>query len=397
MWEIMVAQCCQRNVAKAVSPIHASIDQNKSPPISPHSPQASPTQRKMVRFRIESILKVLYGIIGVLLVVLVLRIVTSLPFRPKGMLDEHQGELSTADPLITKIDKQCGANGVCFTVVDIVIDTEGSLVQRATYADGFESEYDTVVALVTPKGYSYADSDTRLWAVNHWVSTTQYVAAMLCHPFGVSSLAMDGDGAGGNVLVIGLGGGNFDMLLHKRKPKLNITVIEIEPVVISIAEKWFAVKDDATRHTILADGITFMESARKQGHTYNAVILDACDDNKDLPCPAKVFRNPKVFADARAILSPMGVLVVNVLPLTTVPESDVTFILHQLLEHFPTCLIMEMSVEANRVISCLPYAISGDSVEHSRDLINDRLKKAAAMLGVSDAFQVHTLNLLSAP
>lgn len=94
-------------------------------------------------------------------------------------------------------------------------------VHRALYVNGFESEYDTVVNLIPPKGKTALNSDTRFWTVNHSVITAQYVATMITQIFTVSAINLDEkNDEESSILSIGLGGGNFDMFLHQKRPKV---------------------------------------------------------------------------------------------------------------------------------------------------------------------------------
>ena len=48
--------------------------------------------------------------------------------------------------------------------------------------------------------------------------------------------------------------------------QISITVVEIEPIVINLAKKWFDVEDDQKRKTITMDGIDAIEAAEKKGN-----------------------------------------------------------------------------------------------------------------------------------
>ena len=74
---------------------------------------------------------------------------------------------------------------------------------------------------------TFESSDTRMWAINHTVLTTQYVAAMITQLFTTSALPLESiDDDKREILVIGLGGGNFDMFLHIKRPKVRTTKLK---------------------------------------------------------------------------------------------------------------------------------------------------------------------------
>ncbi|KIH53113.1 hypothetical protein ANCDUO_16768 [Ancylostoma duodenale] len=93
----------------------------------------------------------------------------------------------------------------------------------------------------------------------------QRVAGMLVAPFLVSSLTLNSPDIGKTVLEIGLGGGSFDMNLHKWKPNVNISVVELDSTVADIAKRWFGVEEKKNRHTIVQDGLDYLDQALKQG------------------------------------------------------------------------------------------------------------------------------------
>ncbi|KAK6032109.1 hypothetical protein OSTOST_01722 [Ostertagia ostertagi] len=88
---------------------------------------------------------------------------------------------------------------------------------------------------------------------------------MVAVSFVMSSLSPILADKGKQVLEIGLGGGSFDMGLHKIKPEVNITAVEIDPAVVKMAFKWFDVVDSGTHHTVSQDGVKFLENANREG------------------------------------------------------------------------------------------------------------------------------------
>ncbi|VDN30796.1 unnamed protein product [Cylicostephanus goldi] len=128
---------------------------------------------------------------------------------------------------------------------------------------------------------------------------------MLVAPFLVSALSADSSDMGKTVLEIGLGGGSFDMFLHKLKPKVNITAVELDSVVFETAKKWFGVIEEENHRVIVQDGLEYLqESSRRE--KFDVIALDACDEAIKSPCPAKVFRNVEVIERLKNALAPTG-------------------------------------------------------------------------------------------
>ncbi|MDZ7651235.1 MAG: fused MFS/spermidine synthase [Burkholderiaceae bacterium] len=109
------------------------------------------------------------------------------------------------------------------------------------------------------------------------------------------------------VLVIGVGGGSIPMALAQWLPQARIEAVDIDPAVIAVAERYFGLRPDARLRTIAADGREYVRQARRAGRRYDAVLLDAFD-NDGIP-PALFDRT--FLADVRGLLSADGVFLAN--------------------------------------------------------------------------------------
>ena len=74
------------------------------------------------------------------------------------------------------------------------------------------------------------------------------------------------------MLIVGLGGGTVPSFLHKHYPKTTIDVVDIDPVVVDVAKKFFAFREDDTLHAYVADGRRFIEKCK---NPYDIIFLDA--------------------------------------------------------------------------------------------------------------------------
>jgi spermidine synthase len=74
------------------------------------------------------------------------------------------------------------------------------------------------------------------------------------------------------VLVVGLGGGAFPRLLHRCLPRTRVDVVELNPVVVEVARRYFHVHEDERLHIQLGDAAHFME---QPGPLYDLILLDA--------------------------------------------------------------------------------------------------------------------------
>ncbi|CAP33100.2 Protein CBG14642 [Caenorhabditis briggsae] len=294
----------------------------------------------------------------------------------------------------------------CYVVVDRKVETElGQMVERHMFVKGFEDESDTIVRLIPQGDRTFEFSDTRMWKIDHLSIRAQYIAALISAPFIVSALSLvDSDNDGKAILEIGLGGGSLDMFLHSLNPKvahpskiiilqrffqLNITAVELDPTVVSMAQKWFNVVNDGTRRTINADGLEFVKRAGRNQEKYDVVFLDACDSSKSIPCPSKLFRTPEMYSSFSSIVKTTGALVVNILS----QEEDgpeVDQIIEDLSQHFGSCLKVSITDEVNIIAICTKQAIS-DSTSNT-DFLRRRANAVTMRLGLQDVLKTIKMN-----
>lgn len=118
------------------------------------------------------------------------------------------------------------------------------------------------------------------------------------------------------VLLIGVGGGSVPMALRRLRPDMHIDAVDIDPVVLKAAQRWFGLRADAAMHLHAADGLVFVERARSSGLRYDAVLLDAFDAEG---IPASLFSDA-FLRSLRALLTADGVFVANTF--ATAPSAE---------------------------------------------------------------------------
>jgi len=72
--------------------------------------------------------------------------------------------------------------------------------------------------------------------------------------------------------MIGLGAGTGPKQFQKWYPNLAIDVVEIDPVVVEVAKRYFAFHPNGKTQVSVADGRVFLNDARE---TYDAILVDA--------------------------------------------------------------------------------------------------------------------------
>ena len=106
------------------------------------------------------------------------------------------------------------------------------------------------------------------------------------------------------VLVVGMGGGVFSNLLAKQLPDVKIDAIEIDPVVVEAAKKYFDVQSSDQYRIHVQDAAEFISQTKNR---YDIILLDAYDsDGIPEHLTSKVF-----FHQVAKLLQADGVVVAN--------------------------------------------------------------------------------------
>jgi len=108
------------------------------------------------------------------------------------------------------------------------------------------------------------------------------------------------------VLVIGLGGGSAVKRIWRDYPDSQVDAVEIDPVVVDVAKRYFEVPDDPRIRLITEDGRRFLQDTSE---TYDVIIVDAYyADALPFHLTTKEF-----FEEAKTHLAPDGVLAYNLI------------------------------------------------------------------------------------
>lgn len=109
------------------------------------------------------------------------------------------------------------------------------------------------------------------------------------------------------VAMIGLGGGAITRFFQLKRPDLVFHSVEIDPVVVAVARRFFGVRDTLGYRSYVMDGRRFIAAAKRP---YDVIILDAFDAEATMP---KQLASREFFRLIRRRLSPRGVLITNFL------------------------------------------------------------------------------------
>jgi len=162
-----------------------------------------------------------------------------------------------------------------------------------------------------------------------------------------------------NILAFGLGGGVVPNILHNVCPETSVDIVEIDPEIPPIAERFFHFKVSDTMKVILEDAFVYLH---ENDTVYDVIVWDTYFGDQ-LPVTVD---NSMFLKDCAAHLSPRGVLAANLM--TGDKEK-----LHQRLKRmnsiFPHLWLLPGEKKGNMIVFAGHNLPSVDSLKHDVDEI----------------------------
>ncbi|XP_011210039.2 eEF1A lysine and N-terminal methyltransferase homolog [Bactrocera dorsalis] len=154
-----------------------------------------------------------------------------------------------------------------------------------------------------------------------------------------------------DVVVVGLGGGGLCSFLHAAVPSVRLTAVEIDPIMLEVAEQYFELKQDNRFHVVIDDGLSFLETCKNEEIKFNAVLFDV--DSKDLSlgmsCPPKSFLEPTVLNNIKSIIGDKGLFILNLVCRDEALRDEA---LLQLRSAFKSVCCYKLDEDINEIIYC---------------------------------------------
>ncbi|XP_023292079.2 eEF1A lysine and N-terminal methyltransferase homolog [Lucilia cuprina] len=154
-----------------------------------------------------------------------------------------------------------------------------------------------------------------------------------------------------NVLVVGLGGGGLCSFLHAALPNVCVTAVEIDPMMLEVAEQHFDLKQDKRLNVVIDDGLAFLQNCKNEGIKYDAVLFDV--DSKDLSlgmsCPPPTFLADTVLSNITSIIGDKGLFILN---LVCRDETLRANALESMKKVFPSICTYKLDEDINEVVYC---------------------------------------------
>jgi spermidine synthase len=109
------------------------------------------------------------------------------------------------------------------------------------------------------------------------------------------------------ILIVGLGGGTLPTALAQLLPQAQIDVVEIDPAVTKVAQRYFGFKPGPRLQVIEDDGRRYVKRAARAGTKYDLIMLDAFD-HQYIP---EHLLTREYLGEVKSLLAPDGVLAAN--------------------------------------------------------------------------------------
>ena len=108
------------------------------------------------------------------------------------------------------------------------------------------------------------------------------------------------------ILLLGLGGGRLQMILHHYLEDVRLTTVELDPVIVEIAERFFGFAQDQRQRVIVQDGREYVQNGA-DGGGYDLILLDAFRVD-GVP---RHLRTQEFYHACRSCLAPGGAVATN--------------------------------------------------------------------------------------
>lgn len=150
--------------------------------------------------------------------------------------------------------------------------------------------------------------ESRLDPENPLALLSDYTQAML--------LALAWQPTPRRALLLGLGGGRLQMVLHHYLEHLELYTVELDPLVVEVAQRFFAWEPDKRQHLTVKDGRDYLRGFPPEA-PYDVILLDAFQVSG---IPVHLCTR-EFFAECRENLTPEGIVVTNLHISTAIYDS----------------------------------------------------------------------------
>ncbi len=186
------------------------------------------------------------------------------------------------------------------------------------------------------------------------------------------------------VLIVGLGGGAMIHFLKHYAPRQRVDVVEIDPVVVKIAEKYFGIRSGGNVRIITADGFEYL---RKTEERYDVIYMDAFlrpgPETDPTGTPLRL-RTARFLKGMQNKLNPDGLVVLNLHSHSTSQSDE-----EAIRDAFPQIDVFQVPLRGNRVV-----VASIDETKRTRADLNQKARELDRDFQVGFSFLEMVRNLM---
>jgi protein-L-isoaspartate(D-aspartate) O-methyltransferase len=150
-----------------------------------------------------------------------------------------------------------------------------------------------------------------------------------------------------SVLIVGLGGGSSQRAFEHYYPSVTVESVEIDPVVLQVAQQWFGFKESSRQKVHIADGRMYLRRSKAR---YDLVVLDAYVQGRYGSCLPQHLATREFFELVRDHLTTNGVVAYNVIGSLGAMRADLLGAMYRTLNSvFPQVYLFSASTSQNVV------------------------------------------------
>lgn len=264
-----------------------------------------------------------------------------------------------------------------------------------------EPLYNMVLAEVGLENRNYeplTKENSAGWGVIIGDITVDHMKVMAVQPFITGTIEMDFDqlrtaptnatAPSFEMLQIGLNGAALNNFFDVNMPKHKITVLEPEPAVKYLAEKYFGLIENDSHRVLIKDPIGYLGMRFNRARKFDFIAVDFCYKSleQNAQCPTSEFTQPIVARHLAQSVAVNGTLAMNVFSLATKLETnkqhDLAHYEHDLLllyrNFFDSCYYVRIAT--NLILTCTKKEIPKMTQKMYKDnFANSKLPQTLGM------------------
>ncbi|XP_026387875.1 methyltransferase-like protein 13 [Papaver somniferum] len=211
-----------------------------------------------------------------------------------------------------------------------------------------------------------SDPESILKVDHHYLASSYHTGIISGFMLAASNLeSIASSGRTMKTVIIGLGAGLLPMFIRGCIPCLDIEVVELDPVIVTLARDYFTFTEDNQLKVHVVDGIKFIEDAATAASSSNEtnirekidiLIIDAdsSDSSSGMTCPPEDFLEESFLLSVKKSLSEGGLFVIN---LVARSKAIREMVVSKLKKVFGSLFYLQLEEDVNEVIFALPMDV----------------------------------------